>query len=71
MANCEWVIENEIAQGVPQKDIALTYAAAVRAECAGRAVDWRRINTAILTKWSPKALDRIKGAAFKLVRETE
>lgn len=62
---CEMVIENEIKQGLSRKDIALTYAMAMRSEAAGRATDWARINAAIKAKWGLSGLDQIKTMAVK------
>ena len=63
----ELVIENEIAQGVRQKDVAMTYALALRSEAAGAdKPDWKRINQAIIAKWGMKGLSRVKDRAWKL-----
>ena len=55
----EGVIENEIAQGCNQRQIAQTYALGLRSSWP---TDWRRVNLAILAKW-PKGLSRIKEMA--------
>jgi hypothetical protein len=65
LACCEEVIENELANGAKQKDIALTYAMAM---CSSWPTDWGRVNRAILAKW-PKGLKRVKEMAWKLVEE--
>jgi len=65
LACCEMVIENEIAQGATQKDVALTYAMALASTWP---TDWVRVNKAILAKW-PKGLKRIKEMAWKLVEQ--
>jgi putative hydrolase of HD superfamily len=57
----EDVIENELAQGLGQKQIAMTYGLALRSSWP---TDWHRVNAAIVAKW-PKALDRIKRAAWE------
>lgn len=61
LADVESVIENEIAQGCTQKDIASTYGLALRSSWR---TDWARVNAAITARW-PKGLDRIKAAAWK------
>lgn len=55
----ESVIESEIANGLNQKDIAQTYALALRSSWP---TDWKRVNEAILKRW-PKGLNRIKEMA--------
>ena len=57
----ELVIENEIEQGCTQKQIAQTYALALRSE---EPTDWKRANEAILKRWSPAGLERIKKMAW-------
>lgn len=60
IAEVEMVIENEIAQGLSQRQIAQTYALALRSSWK---TDWKRVNAAILAKW-PKGLERIKKLAW-------
>jgi hypothetical protein len=60
----EDVIENEIAQGLTQKQIAQTYALAMRKANCTWTVDWARINKAIIARWSVKGLERIKKLAW-------
>ena len=60
IACVEDVIENEIAQGLSQRQIAQTYALALRSSWP---TDWWRVNAAILKRW-PKALARIKKIAW-------
>lgn len=65
---CAMVIQNEIAQGFSQKQIALTYAMAMRSEFAGAdQPDWSAINTAIVNRWSLSGLERVKKRAHDLV----
>lgn len=65
---CTQVICNEIEQGVSQKDIALTYAMAIKAQAQKADMpDWSVINKAILAKWKPSGLERIKKRAFDLL----
>lgn len=57
-------IERECADGVfKQKDVALTYALAMRDESVV-SVDWPRANAAIVKRW-PKGLARVKELAWK------
>lgn len=60
IADVENVIENEIRQGMSQTQIAQTYALALRSSWP---TDWARVNRAILAKWSPSGLKRIKEMA--------
>ncbi len=62
LACVESVIENEIAQGLNQKQLAQTYALALVSTWP---TDWARVNNAILAKW-PKGLNRIKTWAWKI-----
>lgn len=57
----ELVIENEIKQGCTQKQIAQTYALALRSSWP---TDWARINKAIMERWSAAGLKRIKELAW-------
>lgn len=59
LACVEPVIENEIKMGLNQRQIAQTYAMALRSSWP---TDWLRVNNAILAKW-PKGLERIKKMA--------
>lgn len=56
----EDVIENEIKQGLTQRQVAQTYALGLRSSYP---TDWKRVNAAILAKW-PKGLERIKKMAW-------
>jgi hypothetical protein len=58
------VIQNEIAQGCTQVQVAQTYALALR---SSDQTDWRTANDAIIGKWGVKGLDRIKRMAWKAV----
>lgn len=62
LACVESVIENEIDQGLTQKDIATTYAMGL---VSSWPTDWARVNKAILAKW-PKGLKRVKEWAWKI-----
>lgn len=68
MDNPQAVILDEIANGVSQKSVALTYAIIIRQE--ERTADWPRINRAIMDRWSGRSsLNRIKDIAWKHVAE--
>ena len=56
----EWMIENEIKQGCTQKQVAQTYALALRSSYP---TDWKRVNSTIEKRW-PKGLDRVKSMAW-------
>lgn len=60
IACVESVIENEIRQGCNQRQIAQTYALALRSSWP---TDWAKVNAMILAKW-PKGLTRIKEMAW-------
>ncbi len=64
---CEMVIANEIEQGVPLKDVALTYAMAIQSQAAGRQTDWVAINAAIVAKWGARGLSDVKDIAWKII----
>ena len=61
IACVEDVIENEIAQGLNQKQIAQTYALGLRSSWP---TDWKRVNEAIIKRWSLSGLKRIKQMAW-------
>ena len=60
IACVELVIENEIKQGCTQRQIAQTYALALRSHWP---TDWAKVNSMIIAKW-PKGLERIKKMAW-------
>lgn len=66
---CTDVILREIAcKQARQKDIALTYAMAIKSEAQeADKPDWRAINEAILARWSLRGLNRIKRYAWEFV----
>ncbi len=65
---CTDVIRDELALGFTQKDLAVTYAMAIKSEMQGAdKPDWRAINTAILTKWQMSGLERIKKRAYDIL----
>ena len=55
------VIENEIENGCTQKQIAQTYALALR---SSEPANWKRINKMIIDRWSVSGLERIKNMAW-------
>lgn len=60
------LIEQECARPeTKQKDVALTYALAIRDEDVVP-LDWKRANAAILRRW-PKGLHRVKKMAWRLL----
>ncbi len=63
-------IERECADPFfKQKDVALTYAMAIRDENSV-SVDWHRVNAAIRNRW-PKGLDRVKQMAWAKLRSPQ
>ena len=68
MVGVEDVLLREIADpAMKRKDIALTYAYGLRNEFSGsEIIDWKRVNGAILTRWSMAGLTYIKERAWKL-----
>jgi hypothetical protein len=63
-------IESECADpAMKQRDVALTYALAIRDEPIVP-VDWKRANAAIVARW-PSGLERVKRAAWKLLEDAE
>jgi hypothetical protein len=65
------VIEN-VARGMPQKVVVITYAAAILAAAKGwEAADWPAVNQTIIDRWNIGALDRIKRAAWKIVKSEQ
>ncbi len=57
----ESVIENEIKEGVTQRQIAQTYALALRSSWP---TDWKHVNGLIVNRWSARGLERIKKMAW-------
>lgn len=60
LACCESVILNEIAQGCNQTQVAQSYALSLRSSWP---TDWKRVNEAIIKRWSKAGLERIKKLA--------
>lgn len=61
LADAEGVIENEISNGLSQRQIAQTYALAIRSSYP---TDWARVNQMIIERWSAEGLERIKKMAW-------
>lgn len=61
LADVEGVIKNEIKQGCTQKQIAQTYAWALR---SSRPTDWPKVNKLIVDRWSVSGLSKIKKMAW-------
>lgn len=69
MVCCETTLLDEIANPVmKRRDVAKTYGLTLCSE-EGRTVDWRKINAAIMARWSPSGLLWIKQQAQKVARE--
>jgi hypothetical protein len=61
MTCCEQVILNEIEQGLNQTEVAKSYALAIRSSWP---TNWRKVNDAIIARWSKAGLERIKKLAW-------
>lgn len=56
------------AKEARQKDVALTYAMAIKSEAQkADEPDWSTINKAIIARWSMSGLERIKKRAFDIL----
>ena len=60
IACVEQVIENEIEQGLSRRQIAQTYAIALRSSWP---TDWKKVNRMIIDRWSAAGLEWIKKQA--------
>ncbi len=60
IGDVEQLIEREIAAKLTQRQIAQTYALAMKSSYP---TDWARVNAAIVARW-PKGLERIKKMAW-------
>ena len=64
LGNCEATLLAEIANTVmKRKDVAKTYALSLRSS-ERKSINWRKVNEAIMTRWSPAALAWIKQQAW-------
>jgi hypothetical protein len=66
---CTQVLLQDIfCKEATQKDVALTYAMALKSEAQGAdKPDWGQVNRAILARWSTAGLKRIKKLAWNQV----
>jgi hypothetical protein len=66
---CTQVLLQDIAtKQATQKDIALTYAMAIKSKHEGADdFDWQPINEAIIARWSMSGLERIKKRAWDIL----
>lgn len=63
------ILQDLAAKGCRQKDVALTYAMAIKSQAQKADFpDWPAINRAITLKWSPAGLERIKKRAWDILR---
>lgn len=69
LVGCTDVVLTECRERVAtQKDLALTYAMAIKSQADGADTpDWPTINKAIIARWNMKALERIKKRAFDIL----
>ena len=67
LTNCESVLLQEcVTPGIKRDDIAITYRLAMEAERdRNEKIDWLKVNTAIINRWSKSALKHIKEKAWK------
>lgn len=67
---CTQVLLNEIVKlRLPQRDVALTMAMALRSEAAGAdTVDWSAVGDAAVTRWSASGWRRIKERAHGIAQ---
>ena len=64
LVNCENVLLHEIAdKAFKQKSVAKTYALSLRSSEVER-IDWQKVNSAIIERWSISGLERIKKLAW-------
>lgn len=68
VACTQTILQDVGAREATQKDVALTYAMAIKSEAEGAdKPDWPTINKAIIARWNMKALERIKKRAFDIL----
>jgi len=66
---CTRTLLDEISNGFTQKQLAITYAMAMRSEAAGAdKTDWPSVNRAIVKRWSMSGLVRVKDMAWRIAR---
>jgi hypothetical protein len=65
LIDCERVLLKEIKDpSMTRRDVAKTYALTIRSSVASDRVDWTKVNSAIIARWSPSALVWIKEQAW-------
>jgi len=62
------ILEEIAANEFKRKEVALTYAFCIE---SSEEIDWKRINTAIVERWSRSGLGYIKRMAWRLIGEKE
>ena len=68
---CEKVLLDEIStKKIRQNSLALTYAMAMMSSECDR-IDWRKVNEAIIKRWSFFGLEYIKNRAWKIMKEKQ
>jgi len=64
LANCEVALLQEIADPqMTRRDVAKTYALTLRSS-ERNSIDWKKVNQAIIQRWSKSALSWIKKQAW-------
>ena len=63
LADCENTLLHEIANGGTRKQVAKTYALALRSS-EKDSINWKKVNRAIIDKWCVNALETIKSWAW-------
>lgn len=67
LADCTATLLREIAdRRATQRDVAVTY---LWARASSEPTDWPRVNRAIMDRWSPSGLVRLKRIAERLLKE--
>ena len=61
----ETILREISDRDMKQKDVAMTYRLCMEAEKAGKEVDWYKINTTIISRWSKSGLKKIKESAWR------
>lgn len=71
LCDCENVLLREIQdKAFKQKDIANTYALSIISEQkSDEEIDWKKVNKAIIERWSKSGLNCIKEMAWKIIKE--
>jgi hypothetical protein len=69
LRNCEETLISEIAdKAMTRHSVAITYALAIQSGDNRNLINWHRVNTAIIERWSRSGLEYIKRRAWRLVR---